>query len=108
MDLIREFTNITNEVIVECTNDSQLSMVAFGQEEYRDLSILLGKYIYIDYDGTSAKVYITDKLLNYKDVPWDFEYFCWFDDEYGNEYYEIEYDGNYYNVPAQFFRDIAT
>ena len=73
---------LTNEMIEECKNDPGLSMVAFGQEEDRDISELLGRTIEV----SKSEV-------------------CIFDDDYGNLYYEIEVDKNKYNIPVQFFNE---
>ena len=73
----------TEEMIQECESDKEISMVAFGQEELRDISILVDKTIEIS----------------------ESDYLCEFDDEYGNLYFEIEVDGEKYNVPAKYFED---
>lgn len=81
---------ITEQIINECENDEELCMVAFGQEEDRDLNYILGRTIEVP-DECSEDYYL-----------------CVFDDQYGNMYYEVEVDGQKYNIPAKYFEKIFT
>jgi hypothetical protein len=74
----------TKEMIEECENDEQLCLVAFGQEEIRDISELIGR------------------TVDFKDE----EISCIFDDEYGNMYIDVEIEGKNYNIPEKYFKKI--
>jgi hypothetical protein len=79
-----ERVTFTEQMIKECAEDKQICMVAFGQEEMRDISVLIGRTV----------EFKEDELL------------CVFDDEYGNMYIEVEIDGQRYNVPEKYFEKI--
>jgi hypothetical protein len=79
-----EKVTFSEQMIKECENDEQICMVAFGQEEIRDIKDLIGKTI----------EFTNDELV------------CVFDDEYGNMYIEVEVDSQRYNVPEKYFKKI--
>lgn len=83
-----EKVTITEQMIKECEEHEELCMVAFGQEEDRDLNYILGRTILVP------------------DEPSEDFYLCVFDDQYGNMYYEVEVDGQKYNIPAKFFEEV--
>jgi hypothetical protein len=78
-----ERVTFTEQMIKECEEDEQLCLVAFGQEEDRDIRKLIGR------------------TVEFKDN----DYLCVFDDDFGNVYGEVIIDGDKYNIPTKYFED---